>query len=221
MVRFTYSPIVGSDQSGEYHPTGGYHCILKRNEKDLFNNYYIVIKENAAYKFGEKGWRCLIYLALQSLCSYANLIHDNKFGTLEQAKRWAKDAVYCFDKYYAFSYIQEWKNNNCKPTFNSNLEWVGDTYFGYSHVSYNPEYEKPIDYYDYFNDNKVEYHRGKYYHLDIINNELVCFETTIDALGHGGCTIQNKDIISNILQKTKDMINDNRIENRYNRFRRF
>ena len=221
MVRFTYSPIVGSDESGEYHPTGGYASSLKRNEKDLFNNYYIIIKFNSLFKFKEKGWRLFIYLALQCFHSTSNLIYDYKFDTLDKAKRWAKDAIYSFDKYHSFGYLQSWKNENCKPTFNSNLEWVGDTYFGYSYVTYNPEYEKPIDYYDYFNDNKIEYTKGIYYHLDIINDRLVLFKTSINSFGHGSETVDDEELKKVLLDKTIKMIDDVRVGNRYNRFRRF
>lgn len=160
-----WHPYGGTDISGEWHRTGGYYSEIKRGRK-YNHNYMCSIKENSAFKFGEKGWR--LFISMGTNCMHMGDLIDIKFETLKEAKDYAKKFIEEYDvSIDALDKVEHYKLEECKPVFDMDLNYIGNDYAGT--ICYNNKFRK---YYDYYNDKPIDY-EGKHYVLNIVRDKLV------------------------------------------------
>lgn len=209
------------NMDGEYEPTPTRKYdleIIRKEHKLSFNHSY---KGSIIECDDGKGWYAFLYLTIGN--KYIQKILNEKvegsyFKTLKEAKQFCNDWIHHFDKSYAVEImLHNWMKQNIKPCFNEELEYVGDSYFGptYIHNSYMNTWDRTV--YDYFNENPVDYHNGRFYTLELANiddiPQLRIFKNYICPGSIEGCWIHDENMENTLLEKT--------IQLRTDRFRRF
>ena len=189
-----WSAIGGTDISGEWHRTGGYYSEIRRCKK-YNHNYICTIKENSAFKFGEKGWR--LFISMGTRCMHMGELVDTKFRTLKEAKDYAKNFIKEYDNSAdALDRVEHYKINNCCPVFDMDLCYEGDEYMGIGYTSNTAA----RDVYDYFNDNPVDYH-GVHYTLNIYNDTLKIGKIKCYPVVQGAEIFEDKNLSLQLLDK--------------------
>lgn len=198
------------DMDGEAVPCDGWFCDIKRKDHKLsFNHSYRAeIHKDKTYNLNI--WLCIGNKYIQHILTADT--NRLEFKTLKEAKQWCQEQIHNFDKSPCpNSLIRDWKYKNCKPVFNMDLNYVGDSYFGPTYI-YNPntlEWDRTE--YDYFNDNPVNYEKGTYHVLELCRPEdklelRICNEM-ISPVCIGGEWIHDINLEEILLHKTFELDN--------------
>lgn len=184
-----WQPIGGTDISGEWHRTGGYYRELKRGKYN--HNYICTIKENSAFKFGERGWRAFVDMGTRCM-NMGNLL-DKKFNTLQEARSFVMEYVKSFDvSQKATEMVEQYKLEHCSPMFDLDFNYVGDDYLGT--ICYKNRK-------DYFNDNPADY-EGTHYVLKLYQDKLCLGTMKCFPCVQGYDSVDNEELALQLLEKT-------------------
>lgn len=196
------------DMWGDAVPVDGWFLTLERPK---YNHAY----KACIYERADNGYYAFIHLYIgnKPIRKIMNDKAEGKyFKTLNDAKKLCESFIRQFDSSkIGDRMIEDWKYDNCKPVFDLNLNYVGDTYFGPSYI-YNPNTLKwDRTEYDYFNDNPVNYEKGKYHILELCKPEddfeLRIHNVNISPVCIGGEWIHDLILENTLLEKVIQLDN--------------